>query len=365
LKFVFFRVDGREYTGFLKDGGKVVNMEACYNAYVDKTGRQTLATHANFVDMVAFLKGGEDAIKLAEHLQSFVAESSGHDEELKGPRGEKVIYDETEVKLLAPVMPSKLLLMGGTYSTHSGVSRALGVAHLITPEQLVKEVKDGRAVRRPLCIFYHSSSVIGPDDEVFIPAPFEKASTHHELTLIIGKRGHNIPREKSYDYVIGYTILNDITIRDIFTEEQTKKHGWIGFPEDKAYDTTKPLGPCIVTKDEIHDPHDLNVELKVSGRTIIKGNTGDMTMLWNIPKIVEHVSRIATLEVGDIIALGAPGRLPGETDLLKTGDVVEAIVQGVGVLRNTVKFEVDSDPSYRTCRRAPELALPNDGNQYL
>jgi acylpyruvate hydrolase len=182
--------------------------------------------------------------------------------------------------------------------------------------------------------------------------------------LVIGRRGRNIPREKAYDYIVGYTILNDVTIRDIFTEDQVKKHGFMGFPEDKAYDATKPFGPYIVTKDEVPDPHNLNLELKLSGRTVLRGNTGDMTILWDIPKIVEHCSRICTLEVGDVIPTGAPGRFPGESDLLKTGDVVEAFVERVGCLRSTVKFEVDVDPSTRKRLRAPELALPNDGNQY-
>ena len=362
MKLVTFRVNDAEHIGFLING-KVIDMKACYDAYLSKTEKPP--ANYNFANMVSFLRRGESAIELVKNLESFISEGFRANEKIRGPKGEKVVYDEEDVKFKAPLIPSKLILMGGTYPTHSGVSRPSGVAHKITREELIKEVLEGRVVRRPIAMFFPSSSVTGPDEEVFIPAPFEKASTHHELTLVIGKRGHNIPRKEVYDHIVGYTILNDITIRDIYTEDQMKKHGWHGFPEDKAYDTTAPLGPHIVTKDEILDPHNLNLDLKVNGKTILKGNTGDMTILWDIPKIVEHCSRICTLEVGDVIATGAPGPLPGETDLLKTGDIIEAWIEGIGCLRNTIKFEVDVNPSTRTRRRAPELALPNDGNQYV
>jgi len=363
LKLVSFRANGPDRVGFLKKG-KIIDLEACYEAYVSTTGKRTLATHANFADMISFLRGGESAVELAKELESFMDESLEAGEGVPGLTGGRIVYDEVGVRKMVPLRPGNLTLMGGTYPTHEFFMKT-GVAREIKRDQLIKDVEEGLVVRRPVCMFCHPSIVIGPDDEVFIPAPFEKASTHHELTLVIGRRGRNIPREKAYDYIYGYTILNDITILDIYTEEQQKKHRWTGFPEDKAYETTKPVGPYIVTKDEVPDPHDLDVELKVNGKTIIRGNTGDMTIFWDIPKIVEHCSKMFTLEVGDLISTGGVGPLPGETDVLKNADVIEAFIDGVGCLRNTIKYEVDFDLSTRTCRRAPELALPNDGNQYM
>jgi hypothetical protein len=151
LKLVTFQVGGMEHIGLLK-GGKVVDMETCHNSYISETDKSTLATHANFSDMVTFLKGGEAAIELAEELETYSSGKLGVGGEFTGPKGEKVVYNEAEVKLKSPLMPSKLLLMGGIYPTHSGVSRPAGMAHKITREELVNEVLDGRVIQRPTAI---------------------------------------------------------------------------------------------------------------------------------------------------------------------------------------------------------------------
>jgi len=151
-----------------------------------------------------------------------------------------------------------------------------------------------------------------------------------ELAVVIGKKGKYVAKENALDYVFGYTIINDISARDCRRAGQ-----WI---VSKGQDTFAPMGPILVTKDEIPNPHDLNLSLTVNG--IEKQNANSKYMLFNINELIEDLSIVFTLEPGDIIATGTPsgvgaGRNPQEW--LWDGDVVAATVEGIGTLVNTVK----------------------------
>jgi 2-keto-4-pentenoate hydratase/2-oxohepta-3-ene-1,7-dioic acid hydratase in catechol pathway len=151
-----------------------------------------------------------------------------------------------------------------------------------------------------------------------------------ELAVIIGKKGKYVAKENAMDYVFGYTVINDISARDCRRSGQ-----WI---VSKGQDTFAPLGPVLVTKDEIENPHSLNLSLTVNG--VEKQNSNTKFMLFNINDLIEDLSTVFTLEPGDIIATGTPagvgaGRNPQEW--LWDGDVVEAKVEGIGTLKNTVK----------------------------
>lgn len=151
-----------------------------------------------------------------------------------------------------------------------------------------------------------------------------------ELAVIIGKKGKYVKKEEALDYVFGYTIINDISARDCRRAGQ-----WI---VSKGQDTFAPMGPVLVTKDEIENPHNLNLSLKLNG--IEKQNSNTKFMLFNINELIEDLSTVFTLEPGDIIATGTPagvgaGRSPQEW--MWNGDVVEATVEGIGTLVNTVK----------------------------
>ena len=154
-----------------------------------------------------------------------------------------------------------------------------------------------------------------------------------ELAVVIGKKGKYVSKEKAMDYVFGYTIINDISARDCRRSGQ-----WI---VSKGQDTFAPMGPILVTRDEISNPHNLNLSLKVNG--VEKQNSNTKFMLFNINELIEDLSTVFTLEPGDIIATGTPagvgaGRNPQEW--MWNGDVVEATVEGIGTLVNTVK-EID------------------------
>jgi 2-keto-4-pentenoate hydratase/2-oxohepta-3-ene-1,7-dioic acid hydratase in catechol pathway len=151
-----------------------------------------------------------------------------------------------------------------------------------------------------------------------------------ELAVVIGKKGKYVAKENALDYVFGYTIINDISARDCRRAGQ-----WI---VSKGQDTFAPMGPILVTKDEIPNPHDLNLSLSVNG--VEKQNANSKYMLFNINELIEDLSIVFTLEPGDIIATGTPsgvgaGRNPQEW--LRDGDVVAATVEGIGTLINTVK----------------------------
>lgn len=151
-----------------------------------------------------------------------------------------------------------------------------------------------------------------------------------ELAVVIGKKAKYVSKENAMDYVFGYTVINDISARDCRRAGQ-----WI---VSKGQDTFAPLGPILVTKDEIGDPHDLNLSLKVNG--VEKQNANTKFMLFRIDDLIQDLSEVFTLEPGDIIATGTPagvgaGRDPQEW--MWDGDVVEATVEGIGTLNNTVR----------------------------
>ena len=147
--------------------------------------------------------------------------------------------------------------------------------------------------------------------------------------MVIGKRGRKIPRERAFDYILGYTVIMDITARDILSDARKR-----GLPWDvaKGFDTFAPIGPRIVEKEQL-DPSDLEIGLKVNGEVRQLSRTS--RMIFKIDEIIEYVSSIMTLELGDIIATGTPEGI----DLLRPGDVVEAWIDGIGVLKEKVLAE--------------------------
>ncbi|HLW41801.1 MAG TPA: fumarylacetoacetate hydrolase family protein, partial [Flavobacterium sp.] len=175
------------------------------------------------------------------------------------------------------------------------------------------------------------TTVTGPNTNILLnPKLTQQLDWEVELAVVMGKKGKYVPKENALDYVFGYTVINDISARDCRREGQ-----WI---VSKGQDTFAPMGPFLVTKDEIENPHNLNLSLKLNG--IEKQNSNTQFMLFNINDLIEDLSTVFTLEAGDIIATGTPagvgaGRNPQEW--MKDGDVVECYVEKIGTLTNTVK----------------------------
>jgi len=152
-----------------------------------------------------------------------------------------------------------------------------------------------------------------------------------ELAVIIGKEGKRISKENAFDYVFGYSIINDVSARDLqFSEGQ-----WV---RAKSLDTFAPFGPCIVTKDEIENPQNLRIQTRLNGELMQDDNTG--SMIFKIPDLIEFVSRNITLVPGDIISTGTPsgvGHFKNPPRYLVPGSEVEVEIEKIGILRNKVK----------------------------
>ncbi len=175
-----------------------------------------------------------------------------------------------------------------------------------------------------------SSAVIGPDDEIALPASSDEVDWEVELAIVIGKRGKKIRIEQALDHVAGYTIVNDLSARDVqFADGQ--------FTRGKSFDTLKPMGPWITTVDELGAAENLDVELSVNG--VIKQSSNTSNMIFGVRHLVHFLSQEITLQVGAVISTGTPAgvgftRQPPE--FLRPDDVVRLAISGIGTLTNSV-----------------------------
>ncbi len=181
------------------------------------------------------------------------------------------------------------------------------------------------------------NALIGPGDAIIAPKCSKQVDWEAELAAVIGKEGKNIKREKAYGYVAGYTVSNDISFRD-FQGGKIEGLGLNWF-KGKGMDASFPLGPWLVTRDEIGDPHNLDISLTVNGKKKQGSNTKDMMI--KIDELVAYASMGTTLRPGDIISTGTPEGIAAATGqpFLRDGDIVEAKIEKIGVLRNPVKDE--------------------------
>jgi 2-keto-4-pentenoate hydratase/2-oxohepta-3-ene-1,7-dioic acid hydratase in catechol pathway len=185
----------------------------------------------------------------------------------------------------------------------------------------------------PTVFSKYSTSVIGPGDDIVLPKSSTKPDYEVEFAVVIGKGGRYIPEEKWREHVFGYTIINDVSARDF---QMATTQWMIG----KTFDTFCPMGPSIVTADEIDDPHALAISLSIGGEVLQNSNTSNL--IFGIPKLIAYLSSVFTLQSGDIISTGTPAgvgfaRTPPRW--LKLGDVVRAQVEGIGELVNPVVME--------------------------
>ena len=213
---------------------------------------------------------------------------------------------------LAPIpRPNRILAIGRNYAEHA---KELGNA---VPDE-------------PVVFLKASQSVIGPDQEVFLPDWVGRVDYEGELLVVLGSGGKNISEDDAMSCVVGYTCFNDITAREKSKILQGKGHPWF---LAKNLDTFGPLGPHLVTVDALPDPTNIGVSLRVNGETRQEGRTNQM--IHSIPKLIAYLSRWFALEKGDVIATGTP---PGVGPLV-VGDLVEVEVEGVGILRSAVSAE--------------------------
>lgn len=288
MKLVTFTHAGRTSIGKVV-GDKVIDLPACDP---DLPG-----------DMKGLLNGGEAALRRAREMQAGA-----------------VHHDLSEVRLHAPVPhPEKFLAIGMNYGKHAQEARAAGVA---VPEYQVwfnKQV----------------SCINGPYDAVHRPKVSRQLDYEAELGVVIGRRCRHVRVEDARSVVAGYLCCNDVSVRDWQLRTQTMTLG-------KSFDTTGPVGPWLVTDDEIDDPMNLMIRMKVNGEVRQEANTREM--LFSIWQQISYLSTVMTLHPGDLISTGTPsgvGAAMKPPRFLSPGDVMRVEIEGIGHIENTVIDEPD------------------------
>jgi 2-keto-4-pentenoate hydratase/2-oxohepta-3-ene-1,7-dioic acid hydratase in catechol pathway len=233
---------------------------------------------------------------------------------LKPPASE--VAPLASVRLLAPIpRPPKIICVGLNYRDHA-----------IETNMEIPKV--------PTIFSKYATAVIGPGETIRLPRVSTKPDYEAEFAVIIGKGGRHIRADKWQDHVFGYTILNDVSARDY----QMATSQWM---MGKTFDTFAPMGPAIVSADEIADPHNLDISLTINSDTLQHSNTKNL--IFRIPDLIEYLSAVFTLESGDVISTGTPagvGFARKPPRFLQPGDDVVVRVEGLGELRNPVAAEI-------------------------
>jgi acylpyruvate hydrolase len=277
-------------------GDQIVDLAQAYRAAVNDP-------RASFPDdMITLLQDGETGLARARTALAYAA---GQD----GPW----LLSPDEVSLLPPVLrPGKIICLGRNYAAHA---------------------KEGGAdpLEYPILFFKPASALVGAGGTVVVPPVTEKADYEGELAVIIGRTCKQVTAGEALAYVAGYTVANDVSARDL----QRRTPQWAA---GKMLDTFCPLGPALVTRDEIPDPGDLAIRTTLNGQLMQDSHTG--LMIFDVPFIISYISQIATLEPGDIILTGTPdgvGYPRNPPVFLQDGDTISVEVEGVGTLTNTVR----------------------------
>jgi len=222
------------------------------------------------------------------------------------------LVDRQDAYWLAPVpRPGKLICIGLNYRDHAAES------NMAIPKQ-------------PVVFSKFSTAVIAPGEPVVLPASSAQVDYEAELAVVIGRRAKDVSAERALDHVLGYTCFNDVSARDFqFADGQWQR--------GKSCDTFAPMGPTIVTADEIADPHNLSIKLILNGQAMQDSNTDQF--IFGIPELIAFLSQTITLEPGDVIATGTPpgvGFARKPPVFLKPGDKMEVVIEKVGTLNNPV-----------------------------
>jgi acylpyruvate hydrolase len=307
MKLVTFSLCGRDRVGAV-EGTRVVDLNAACAAGLEAKGEAAAATIADRIlppDMLAFLRVGESGLFAARDALGF-ARARGFD--LPG-----AVFSFDGVRVRAPVpRPPKIVCTGTNYEDYRQI---IGV-----PQSPV-----------PLVFLKAPSCVIGPGDPVRIPEGYGDVFHEYEFSCVIGKRCKGVPKERASEVIFGYTIFDDITGRAL--EAKTREFQ----PWGKSMDTFGPMGPWIVTPEEMPpDLYCLRILRRRNGRIEVESNTSNM--IFRFDDIVAFVSTFWTLEPGDLITTASPMAGP-----IFPGDVIEAEIEGIGILRNPVEsVAVDS-----------------------
>jgi acylpyruvate hydrolase len=315
LKLVTYTAGNEPRLGALSRDGKIIDLNRGYYAFTRATGRPVSARLCDATvppEMVAFLENGDAAMEAGRAVVRFAEERGNSAAALVGPWDAPVVYDESAVKLRAPILrPPKIIGIGLNYRDHA-------------------EEQGAKIPRVPLIFAKFATSIIGPGDAIVYPKITEQLDYEAELAFVIGKGGKSIPVERAYEHIAGYCVFNDVTARDV----QLSDRQWV---RGKTPDTLAPIGPWLVTRDEVPDPGNLKIQLWLNDQLLQDSRTDQL--IFDIPYLVNFLSEAFTLEPGDVVATGTPGgvgfvRKPAV--FMNPGDRVRVEIERLGVLENSI-----------------------------
>jgi len=316
MKLVTFTRQGEEHIGAVGDADHIIDLVSAYGLYLRevKGNRhgQELAPILLGRDMCEFLLRGDQSWAAARKAVEYVKNNPATGHELG------ILLNQDQIRLKAPIpRPGALISAGKNFSDH------------------VAEMSSKQGPRYPVAFLKLPGTVIGPEDEIPYPRETEKLDYEVELAVVIGKPCIDVSTEEALDYVAGYSAFNDISARDIIRSENKNGIHLMG----KSFPGFAPLGPYLVTTDEIPEPQNLKLQLCVNGEIRQDSNLG--YMIFKIRDMIAYWSQMG-LRPGDVLTSGTPrgvaaGRKEGEAPWwLKPGDFVEAEVEKVGCLRNRI-----------------------------
>jgi 2-keto-4-pentenoate hydratase/2-oxohepta-3-ene-1,7-dioic acid hydratase in catechol pathway len=263
--------------------------------------------------MNGLLSGGETSLGAAEQAVTFVKERLAAGDNSLSPRG--IVYASEQVSLLSPVLrPNKVICLGLNYRDHAAE------AGMEIPEY-------------PILFHKVAGSLVGHGQPIVLPRISDKIDYEGELAIIMGKRGKYIIEDEALSFVAGYAVANDVSARDL----QFRTSQWT---TGKMLDTFGPLGPALVTSDEVPDPNNLSIRTILNGEVMQDGNTADM--IFRVPSVVSYISQIVTLEPGDVIMTGTPpgiGNARSPQVFMKAGDTITIEIERLGTLTNPIVAE--------------------------
>lgn len=322
MRLVTFQAHTRDSRiGALASDGAIVDLNAAYALVLRDTANEgafyPLADARVPASMAGLFANGDRGLDAARQALDYVLKRGP---ETRGPSGETIFFRRDAVRVKAPILPKKFFHTAGNFREHHVEAEKAGFSHPVLPW---------------IVFFQNVDAIIGPDEAIVYPEHLtEELDYELELAVVLKKAGKHFSAERAGDYIGGYVIFNDVTARDIQRREM--KSGVFSFC--KGIDTFCPLGPHIVTADEIPNPNNLAMELRVNGKVRQKSHSSKMSV--TVPEIIAHYSPMG-YSAGDVLSTGTVSGVAAfsgdpKSLYLRPGDVVECEIEQIGVLKNPV-----------------------------
>lgn len=306
MKLINFTVTGSPRLGAIIDE-KAIDLSQAYLAFQQKQGKMSSFPSGYPIDMLTYLQSGDKAQQAVQEVVNWVSSSYA------SLSHQQFVYPISKIRIDPPIRrPSKIICIGLNYADHCREQK------FDIPESLILFAK-------------FPSAVIGPGDSITWPGEVSQQVDYEaELAVVIGRKARNVPEDKTYEHIGGYTIVNDVSARDVqFADKQ-----WV---RGKSFDTFCPIGPYLVTPNEVGNPHHLTIRCWVNGE--LRQDSSTDQMIFKIPEAIAFITRTCTLLPGDIVCTGTPdgvGVFRKPPIFLKPGDVIEIEIEKLGRLRNPI-----------------------------